>query len=151
MKNYSRLRLRRLYTNYLPRNTRKIRKKNNKMLEDEELTYKIRGCVFEVYRELGAGFLEKVYENALEIELLKQGLSVKKQFHLRVNYKENIIGEFTVDLLVEDRIILELKAAKKILAVHEAQLLNYLKVANLNVGLLVNFYYPKATVKRLVF
>lgn len=63
MKNYSRLRLRRLYTNYLPRNTRKIRKKNNKMLEDEELTYKIRGCVFEVYRELGAGFLEKVYEN----------------------------------------------------------------------------------------
>lgn len=88
---------------------------------------------------------------ALEIELLKQGLSVKKQFHLRVNYKENIIGEFTVDLLVEDRIILELKAAKKILAVHEAQLLNYLKVANLNVGLLVNFYYPKATVKRLVF
>jgi len=61
------------------------------MLGDEELTYKIRSCVFEVYRELGSGFLEKVYENALEIELLKHELDVKKQFPLRVNYKENII------------------------------------------------------------
>jgi len=120
------------------------------MLEDEELTYKIRGCIYEVYRELEAGFLEKVYENALEIELIKQGLNIEKLHALVVNYKGTIVGEFIVDLLIEGRVILELKAVSKILPVHEAQLLNYLKVANIKVGLLVNFTYPKAVVKRVV-
>jgi len=127
---------------------RKAKEKN--MLEDEKLTYKIRGCVYDVYRELGAGFLEKVYENSLEIELLNQGLRVEKQYSLAVNYKGTIVGEFIADFVIEDRVILELKAVNKLLPVHEAQLLNYLKVANIKVGLLVNFTYPKATVKRIV-
>ena len=120
------------------------------MLENEELTYKIRGCVYEVYRELGAGYLEKVYENALVIELMKQGLSVEKQHSLVVSYKDIVVGEFVVDLLVEGKVILELKAVSKLQPVHEAQLLNYLKVANIKVGLLVNFTYPKAVVKRVI-
>lgn len=118
------------------------------MLEDEELTYKIRGCVF---RELGAGFLEKVYENALMIELQKQGLHYKTQHSLKVNYKGNAVGEYMADLLIEDKVIIELKAVSKILPVHEAQLLNYLKASNISLGLLVNFTHPKATIKRYVF
>jgi len=120
------------------------------MLEDEKLTYKIRGCVFEVFRELGAGFLEKVYENALMLELQKQGLNCKAQHILKVNYKGSVVGEYIVDLLVENKVLIELKAAKNTLPIHEAQLLNYLKASNIKLGLLVNFSHPKATVKRYV-
>jgi len=120
------------------------------MLEDEELTYKIRGCVYEVYRELGSGFLEKVYENALALELKKNGLKVDKQHAIEVSYKDSIVGEFAIDLLVESRVIVELKAVNKLLPIHEAQLLNYLKVTNKKLGLLVNFYYPKAVVRRVI-
>ena len=80
------------------------------MLEDEELTYKIRGCVFDVFKELGAGFLEKVYENALMIELLKQSVRCKAQHSLTVRYKGAVVGEYLADILVEDRVIIELKA-----------------------------------------
>ena len=120
------------------------------MLKDKDLTYKIRGCVYEVFRELGAGFLEKVYENALLIELNNQGLKVKVQHPLVVNYKGKLVGEYIVDLLVEDRIVIELKAVSQLLPIHEAQLLNYLKATNINIGLLVNFTHPKATIKRYV-
>ena len=120
------------------------------MLKDKDLTYKIRGCVFEVFRELGAGFLEKVYENSLRIELETRGLKVKTQYPLIVNYKGERVGEYIVDLLIEDRIVIELKAVSQLLPIHEAQLLNYLKVTNINIGLLVNFSHPKATIKRYV-
>jgi len=120
------------------------------MLEDEELTYKIRGCVFEVYRELGAGFLEKVYENALMIEMQNQGLLFKSQQSLNVKYKNVIVGEFITDVVVENRVLLELKAISKITSLHEAQILNYLKATDLKIGLLINFTYSKATVKRYV-
>lgn len=120
------------------------------MLKDEDITYKIRGCVFEVFRELGAGFLEKVYENALMIELTKQGLDCKSQHPLRVKYKDNVVGEYVADIIIDDRIILELKAVKIILPIREAQLLNYMKATNIKLGLLVNFAHPKAMVKRYV-
>jgi len=120
------------------------------MLEDEELTFKIRGCIFEVFRVLGAGFLEKVYEKALLIELEKQGLKCKSQHALTVSYKGLVVGEYLADIFIEDRIVVELKAVNKILSVHEAQLLNYLKATNMKVGLLVNFTAPKATVKRFI-
>ncbi len=120
------------------------------MLEEEELTYKVRGCVFEVYKELGAGFLEKVYENALMIELRKQGLNCSSQQALIVKYKETVVGEYIADILVEGRVIIELKSVSKITTIHEAQLLNYLKSTGIKVGLLINFAYPKATVKRYV-
>ncbi|QND87084.1 Uncharacterized protein ChrSV_4866 [Chromobacterium vaccinii] len=119
------------------------------MLEPE-LCYRIQGCVFEVYRELGHGFLEKVYERALAAELQRQGLSVQTQYPLTVKYKGEIVGEYFADLVVEDRILLELKAQPKLQDVHKAQVLNYLKASGLRVGLLVNFFYPKADVVRLV-
>ena len=120
------------------------------MLEDEELTYKIRGCVFEIFRELGAGYLEKVYENALVIELQGQGLSCKAQHPLQVSYKGRVVGEYIVDILVDDKVVLELKVVNKLLPIHEAQLLNYLKATELKLGLLINFTHPKATIKRYV-
>ena len=120
------------------------------MLKDEDVTYKIRGCVYEVFRELGAGFLEKVYENALVIELTKQGLDCKVQHPLFVKYKGKVVGEYIVDILVESRIVLELKAVNKLLPAHEAQLLNYMKATNVELGLLINFTHPKAEIKRYV-
>ena len=120
------------------------------MLKDEDITYKIRGCVYEVFRELGAGFLEKVYESALVIELTKQGLDCKIQYPLLVKYKGNVVGEYIVDILVEGRIVLELKAVSKLLPVHEAQLLNYMKATKVELGLLINFTHPKAEIKRYV-
>lgn len=120
------------------------------MLNEEELTYKIRGCVFEVFKELGAGFSEKVYEKALMIELKNQGLDSKAQQSLTVLYKNEIVGEYVTDIVVDKKVVLELKAISKITSVHEAQILNYLKATGLKVGLLINFTYPKASVKRYV-
>ncbi len=120
------------------------------MLKDEDITYKIRGCVYEVFRELGAGFLEKIYEKALVIELTKQGLDCKVQQPLFVKYKDNVIGEYITDIIVEGRIVLELKAVSKLLPIHEAQLLNYMKATNVELGLLINFTHPKAEIKRYV-
>lgn len=120
------------------------------MLAEEELTYKIRGCVFEVFRELGAGYLEKVYENALLVELRRVGIRAKAQVPLRVHYKGQEVGQYTADLVVEDKILIELKAVSRIVPEHEAQILNYLKATGLKIGLLVNFTNPKAQVKRFV-
>jgi len=120
------------------------------MLYYEQLTYKLRGYIFEASKELGAGFLEKVYENALTIELDRQGIAYKVQHPLIIHYKGSVVGEYIADLLVEDKVIVELKAVNKILPVHEAQLLNYLKATQIKLGLLVNFTYPKATIKRYV-
>lgn len=83
------------------------------MLQEEELSYRIRGCIYEVYKELGSGFLEKVYENALLKELKLQGLNA--QAPLKVQYKEEVVGEYFEDILVEDRNILELKAQKGVI------------------------------------
>ena len=104
-----------------------------------EITYKINGAVFEVSRVLGAGFLEKVYENALLIELRKRGLRAESQVPLKVSYKGEVVGEYVVDILVEDAVILELKAVEQIQKIHEAQLLNYLKATGVNIGLLINW------------
>lgn len=119
------------------------------MLE-EQLTYRVRGCVYDVFRELGAGFLEKVYEDALLIELKSQGFNCAAQKPLDVYYKGTVVGQFVVDIVVEEKVIIEIKAVKQVLPVHEAQLLNYLKATNSKVGLLVNFTHPKATIKRFV-
>ncbi|MBM2886265.1 GxxExxY protein [Chromobacterium phragmitis] len=117
---------------------------------DEELTYRIQGCVFEVFRQLGHGYLEKVYENALFHELRTIGLDVRAQASLCVHYKGQVVGEYFADLLVEGRVLLELKAQEKLAAIHEAQLLNYMKASGIKLGLLVNFWHPKAEVRRFV-
>jgi GxxExxY protein len=120
------------------------------MLMEEELSYVIRGCVYEVFKHLGCGFLEKVYENALLEELKIQGLHVESQMPIKVLYKKEVVGEYIADIVVEDTVILELKAQQQLLKIHEAQLLNYLKATEAKVGMLVNFAYPRATIKRLV-
>ncbi len=115
-----------------------------------DLTYQINGAIFEVSRTLGAGFIEKVYENALMIELRKRGLEAESQAPIKVFYKEEAVGEYFADILVEDKIIIELKAVENISKLHEAQILNYLKATGIQLGLLVNFKHPKAEIKRMV-
>jgi GxxExxY protein len=116
----------------------------------DDITYPIRGAVFEVNRILGHGFLEKVYENALLIELRLRGLKAESQIPIKVKYKDNLVGEYIADILVEGNMIVELKAVEKLDKVHEAQLLNYLRATGIKVGLLVNMRYPKAEIKRMV-
>jgi len=120
-------------------------------MECNDLTYEINGAVFEVNRVLGAGFLEKVYENSLTKELAARGLSVQQQVPIKVAYKGFSVGEYFADIMVEDTIIIELKAIDSLKKVHEAQLLNYLKATGTKIGFLVNFTYPKAEIKRFVF
>ncbi|MBT6047582.1 MAG: GxxExxY protein [Candidatus Scalindua sp.] len=119
-------------------------------MDINDVTFKINGAVFEVNRVLGSGFLEKVYEKALMLELNAVGLKAFAQAPIKVEYKEQIVGEYLVDILVEDRIIIELKAVEKLQKVHEAQILNYLKATDLKIGLLVNFTFPKAEIKRFI-
>jgi GxxExxY protein len=104
-----------------------------------DLTEKIIGCAYKVYNELGAGFIEKVYENALMIELKNEGLAAQQQYPVKVYYKGNLIGDYVADIVVEDRVIVELKAVSQLTKAHEVQLVNYLKATRLEVGLLINF------------
>ena len=119
-------------------------------MNTNDITYQIRGAIFEINKELGYGFLEKVYEKALMIELRGRGLSVENQVPLKVSYKEQIVGEYFADLLVEGRVIVEIKSVANLLKKHQAQLLNYLKATGISVGLLVNFTRDKAEIKRMV-
>ena len=94
--------------------------------------------------------LSKVYENALLVELKRRGIKAESQVPIKVLYKEEVVGEYIADLLVEDKVIVELKTVENIDKVHEAQLLNYLKATGIRVGILVNFKHPKAEIKRMV-
>ena len=116
----------------------------------KEITDKILKSFYTVYNVLGYGFLEKVYGNALYIELAKMGLKVIKQHPIKVQYDEQQVGEYFADLIVEDLVIVELKAAEGIVEEHEHQLLNYLKATTIEVGLLLNFG-RKPQFKRKVF
>ena len=119
-------------------------------MRKEDLTYKIRGAIFEVNRILGHGFLEKVYENALMIELQEKGLKAESQVPISVQYKKREVGEYFADIVVEDEVILELKAVVSLQKIHEAQLLNYLNATDYKIGFLVNFTHPKAVIRRFV-
>lgn len=105
----------------------------------KELTQKIINVFYEVYNTLGYGFLEKVYENAMLYELELRGLKTDKQIPINVNYKSKLVGEYFSDIIVENKVILELKACNKLDSEHENQLLNYLKASDIEVGLLLNF------------
>jgi GxxExxY protein len=119
-------------------------------MQIDEITYKINGAVFEVNRVLGHGFLEKVYEKALLIELRQLGLQAENQVPVPVFYKEHPVGDYYADIVVENCVIVELKAVKQLDKSHEAQLLNYLKATNFGVGLLVNFSQDNAKIKRFM-
>ncbi|CAG0944506.1 hypothetical protein ANRL1_01792 [Anaerolineae bacterium] len=115
-----------------------------------EITHQVIGAAFEVWKVLGYGFLEKVYENALVVELKLHGLAVEQQVGIDVYYKGVIIGQYAADLFTENKVIVELKAEKEYNPKHEAQLLNYLKGTGIQVGLLLNFGEKKCEFKRLV-
>ncbi len=115
-----------------------------------DLTQKIIGVFFKVYNTLGYGFSEKVYENALVLELKKLGFEIRQQHPITVYYEGVEVGGYFADIIVNDVVILELKAMRQLLPEHEAQLLNYLKATTIEVGLLLNFG-PKAETKRKIY
>ena len=115
----------------------------------QELTETILGCCFEVMNELGVGFLESVYKNALLIALREKGLKVDVEKRFEVIFRERKIGLYIADLVVEEKVIIELKCCESLLGEHQAQLINYLKVSNILVGLLINFRKRKLEYKRV--
>lgn len=118
----------------------------------EDLTYKIIGAAKEVYRELGAGYLESVYEDALCYELSLIDIAFQRQIELDVHYKNEVFkNKFRADLLVENKVLVENKAIKKITNQDEAQLINYVKTTHLKIGLLFNFGAEKFEFKRRIF
>ena len=116
-----------------------------------ELTEKIIGAAFEVHNELGWGFLEKVYENALIAELRDRQIAVIPQPEIPVRYKGKTIGVYNGDLLVAGEVLFEIKALSALNTVHEQQILHYLKATGIKVGLLLNFGAQRLQIKRLVF
>lgn len=119
-------------------------------MEFEETTRRIIGCAYQVYNTMGPGFLESVYEKCMLIELLKSGLKAEAQKAITVYYENHVVGEFVADIIVDDAIILELKAVKQIAKAHEIQLVNYLVATGKPVGLLINFGETKVEIKRKV-
>jgi GxxExxY protein len=115
-----------------------------------EITESIIGCSYAVAKILGCGFVEKVYENALVIEMTKKGLQFQQQYPFKVYYNTHIVGEFIADLLVEGKVLVELKAVKEFDNVHFAQCLNYLKATSLEICLLINFGKPRVEIKRII-
>lgn len=116
----------------------------------KQLTERIIGVFYEVYNRLGYGFLEKVYENSMLIEFQKENIPVVAQAPIKVFYGDQVVGEYFADLLVDGKVIVEIKAAKALIAEYEAQLLNYLKATDVEVGLLLNFG-PKPEIRRKAF
>lgn len=114
-----------------------------------DLTEKIIGCAFEVQNELGAGFLESVYEKAMVVALTDAGVSVRAQAPITVSFRGISVGQFFADLLVQERVIVELKTVSQLSQQHRAQLINYLNATEIPVGLLINFGNPKLEYRRL--
>jgi GxxExxY protein len=117
---------------------------------EQELTQKILEGAFAVHNTLGCGFLEKVYSNALSLELRNMGLHCEQEVPFKVKYRGVVIGDYCSDLIVERRVLVELKACAGLESVHEAQILNYLKASGIQVGLLMNFGKPKLQYRRFV-
>ena len=120
-------------------------------LEQEQITKEIIGAAFEVHRVLGYGFLEKVYQRAMQVELVKRGLRAQLEHEITVRYKGVIVGDYKADIFVEDAVMVELKTTKTYNSEDEPQLLNELKATGTKVGLLTNFGRKKVEFKRMVF
>jgi len=129
-----------------------ISNKNMTELLHKELVYDIVGCAMEAHSELGPGFLESVYEEALTILFQEKGFQYEQQKSLKIKFRgENLKKQFTADLIVDDKVIVELKAVAQMKNIDEAQLINYLKATGLKVGLLLNFGKEKLEWKRFVY
>ena len=120
----------------------------DKELKHEAITKSVIGCAFEVINELGAGFLESVYEKALLLALGQKGLSAVSQYPAKVVFRGECVGDFYADIFVEGKVIVELKAVKALAPEHQAQIINYLNATGIEVGLLINFGNPKLEYKR---
>jgi len=118
---------------------------------EKKISEKVIRCAFDVSNTLGAGFLEKVYENALAISMEDAGLRVERQKAFSVCFKGREVGTYVADLVVNERLLVELKALSALAKDHEAQLMNYLKASGLGVGLLINFGTPRIGIKRIVW
>lgn len=105
----------------------------------EEITREVIGCFYAVHNEMGSGFVETVYQNSLGIAFTDAGISFKREYPLVAKFRDQIVGDFRVDFLVEEQVIVELKAVSNILKAHEVQVVNYLRASGLSVGLLLNF------------
>jgi len=116
-----------------------------------ELSFKVVGCAIAVHKALGPGFPEAVYERALEIELKKQGLAFERQKKFQVAYEGESVGDFRADFVIENKVVLELKAVSEIPGVFERQLHSYLQVSRLRLGILINFGKEKLETKRIVY
>ncbi len=116
----------------------------------KELSYKITGLAMKVHRQLGYGFLEKVNENALSILLRREGLKVQTQHPITVHFEGEVVGQYFADMLIEDKIILELKVAERISSAHMAQALNYLKATDLKLAIILNFAPKRLGTHRVV-
>jgi GxxExxY protein len=110
-----------------------------KEIYEKELSFKIIGCAIQVHKVLGSGYMEKLYERALLVELAENGLKVESQVPVQVHYKNILIGDYKMDIIVENKVILELKACSKIIPVHEAQLIQYLYASGIKIGYVINF------------
>jgi GxxExxY protein len=119
-------------------------------MDTDKITEKIISGGIKVSNALGAGFLEKVYENALVLELRKTGLNLEQQKRIAVTYEKTVVGDYIADLVVNDKVIVEVKAIKKIDEIHHAQLLNYLKATGYGIGLILNFGTSRMGIKRMV-
>ncbi len=120
-------------------------------IQHKEITEQIIGAAFEVHNQLGSGFLEKVYKNAMQVELSQRGLKCETEYQIKVKFKGVIVGEYYADLMVDETVIVELKVAKQYNPADESQLLNELKAAGTKVGLLINFGKEKVEFKRFVY
>lgn len=116
----------------------------------KDLSYKIIGLAMEVHSRLGYGFLEKVYENALMLLLRREGIDARQQHPIKVHFENEIVGEYVADILVDERIILEINALDYISEVHRAQALNYLRATELRLAIILNFRKKKLQYERLV-
>jgi len=121
---------------------------NNILYKD--LSYQIIGLAMEVHRKLGYGFLEKVYENSLMILFRREGIRSEQQYPIKVYFEGDVVGNYVSDILIEDKIIIELKCVEKINNIHKAQALNYLKATRMRLAIILNFAKDKLQYERLV-
>ena len=120
-------------------------------MDRDPLTEKVIGCAIEVSRHLGCGFAEKVYENALMVELVRSGVRAQQQKAVLVHYRGAVVGDYVVDILVEEGLLVEVKALDRFSPMHDAQVMNYLRATGCPAGLLLNFGRPLLGIRRLVW
>ena len=126
------------------------RKDDGHGYKHSELTGEVLRCAFEVHNHLGCGFLEKVYERALIFELKAIGIKVEPQKSIKINYEGEFVGNYVADIIVEDKVIIELKVVEFLTKIHKAQMINYLKATGYEVCLILNFAKPRLEYQRII-